>query len=325
MDIGSTGHKIQRAINGGKRFLLVVHRQPDADALGSLAAVGEWLERLGKSYVAFCREVRPGSANPSFLIDRNDLLTDASALQREVFDAVIVLDSGDLGHAGLDDLLPRFVSQPTIINIDHHATNHGFGSLNLVDPAAASTTPILYRLFHGLEVPLSPTIATALLAGIIFDTTSFTNPNTTKAALEIAAQLLLAGARLPSINELLLRNKTVDTLRLWGTALARLQPHPAWGITTTVITAADVAGLKDPGEATSGIANFLNNLEGATVVLVLQQEAGGKIKGSLRTNSHLIDLAKLATMLGGGGHKNAAGFTIEGTLIQTTEGQWQVV
>jgi len=322
MDISLVGKKIKSKINQATNILIIIHQQPDADALGSLVAISEWLDSMGKDYTHFCLD-QP-KPNLSWLLKFEPLINDQKLLKEINFDLVIVLDSGDLKYAGAQELISSFSIKPFIINIDHHPTNWEFGDINLVDPKAVSTTEIIYKLFEFLNVEITSTIANAMLAGIIYDTYNFTNPNTTHRSLEIASKLLLAGAQLYQVSNSILKTKSVDTLKVWGKILVRLSYSPEFDLATTVITKEDFTEGMTESEVTEGVANFLNNLSGVKAAMILQQLDDGFIKGSLRTNNDLIDVSKLAKILGGGGHKKAAGFKVKGRLIKK-DGVWKIV
>ncbi len=322
MDDYLLSQKIQTQINKASNILLVAHQNPDADCLGSIFAFGQWLDNLGKNHLKFCLNQPP--ANLTWLLNFQPLVTNPNKITRGQFDLVIVLDSGDLKYAGVDKILSDFLIKPFIINIDHHATNQYFGDINLVDAQAVSTTEIIYKIFKSLKIKIDYRLASALLAGIIYDTYNFTNPNTSYQSLETASELLLAGASLPHVNESILKNKNIATLKIWGEILIRLNYNPEFGIVTTVVTNDDLKNQTAEAEVTEGVANFLNNLTGVKAALILQQQDPDTIKGSLRTNDGLIDVSKLAKILGGGGHRKASGFKIKGELVKTESGQWQV-
>ena len=322
MDIYSLSQKINSQINRAGNILLVAHQQPDADALGSIAAFSKWLDALGKPYTKFCLD-QP-SSDFAWLINFEPLATDPKALVNQRYDLAVILDSGDLKYAGVDRAMADFKTKPFIINIDHHATNQHFGDINLVDSTAVSTTEIIYRLFKILKIKISRQLASALLAGIIYDTYNFTNPNTDRRSLTAASDLLLSGARLEQISNLVLKNKTIDTLRVWGKILSRLSYNKKLQIASTVVTEEDLKTQLSSADVTDGVANFLNNIAGIKAALILQQQEPDVIKGSLRTNDDLIDVSKLAKILGGGGHKKAAGFKVKGKLVQNKNGEWQI-
>ncbi|MFA6215291.1 MAG: DHH family phosphoesterase [Patescibacteria group bacterium] len=322
MEIAALSQKIYSQIKKANRLLIVCHQQPDADALGSMAAISQWLDFLGKTQVCYCQDLPP--LNLAWILNFKPLTVTPDEVIKDNFDAVIILDSSDLKYAGVEKILPGLTNKPVIINIDHHATNNHFGDLNLVNPVAVSTTEIVYHLFKNLGVKLTGQMASALLAGIIYDTYNFTNPNTSYQSLETASDLLLAGASIAKVSDSILKNKTIDTLKSWGEILTKLHYNPAFDIATAVITEKDVIGNAKDSEITEGVANFLNNLTGVKAVLILQQLDAETIKGSWRTNDDLIDVSKLAKLLGGGGHKKAAGFKLKGRLQETQSG-WQIV
>jgi phosphoesterase RecJ-like protein len=321
---GVAKQKIYRQIIRANNILLVSHRQPDADAIGSLSAFGYWLDSLGKKHLKFCEDQPP--VNLRWLLNYQPLVTDWQTVVANHFEVIVVLDSGDLQFAGIKDLLPQLTTDLVLINIDHHISNQYFGQLNLVDSKAASTTEIIYQLFKDWQVKISSLMASSLLAGLIYDTYNFTNPNTNRLSLLAAADLLVAGAGLTQVSNAVLKNKTLETLQVWGKALSRLTYNKKFGLATTVISQDDLpANHLAVSEITEGIANLLNNLSGVKAALVLQQQTPDTIKGSLRTNSDLIDVAKLAKILGGGGHRQAAGFKIKGRLVCDQDGYWQII
>lgn len=322
MEIATSSQKIKSVLIQASHVLLVGHQRPDADALGSLAAFSYWLDLLGINHERFCYGF-PANAL-EWLVSVEPIYSDKNQLVAKQFDVVVVLDSGDLKYAGADELIDQFVERPFIINIDHHATNRNFGDLNLVDVTAASTTEIIFNLLKAQEVKFTPKVATALLAGLIFDTYNFTNPNTTFKTLATASTLVAAGASLSQVSETVLRNKTVDTLQVWGNALSQLTVNHELGIATTIISHNDIANGQS-AEVAEGAANFLNNLSGVKAAMILQEMPDGTIKGSLRTNDDKIDVSKLAQYFGGGGHRKAAGFKINGKIISDERGGWQIV
>lgn len=322
MDIPFYGSRVQTLLTEARRVLLIIHPLPDADAVGSAAAFGQWLSTLGTAYTIFCVDQPPTSL--SWLVNFQPFVTDSEIVLRETYDAVITLDCSDLRYAGAVSWINRITPVVPIINIDHHATNSRFGEINIVDTNAASTTEILFYFFKDRGVMITPTMADALLAGLIFDTYNFTNPNTSRQSLAVASALLSAGGSLTKISETVMRTKTVPALQAWGQALARLSFNSRWNTVSTVVTAEDVVGGAPAPEVAEGAANFLNNLGGVKAALILNELPGGIIKGSLRTNDVLIDVSKLAIILGGGGHKKAAGFRLKGRLVKTDAGYWQV-
>lgn len=303
--------KIKQVIDAAESVLVITHQKPDGDGLGALSALASYLTAGDKNFQLFCLDKAP--ASNKFLPNIHRLTNDQSVFEQK-FSVIVVLDSGDLKYAGVDTILAGLNYRYYLINIDHHATNRGYGDLNLVLPDKSSASEIIYNLFRIWQFPITKETATALLNGIIFDTGAFSNAATSLSALEAASHLLNLGARHKEINEHQLKNKSVSLLKLWGRAFERLTYNKQHDLAFTVITQDDVKEFNVPDEATEGITNFLNELSGAKIIMVLKEGENGVIKGSLRTTYDDVDVGLLAKGWGGGGHKKAAGFSVKGKL-----------
>lgn len=307
-------NRLHALVRNAKKILLIADGSPDGDSLGSSSGFLNWLLREGKTAQAFCAAPIPRSF--SFLNGIHLFRNDAATF-KEDWDLIITFDAGDLRHCGVEQLLPQIKTPYTLVNIDHHATNARYGQLNLVYTDACSTCEVVYRFLTAEEIPLDPAIATSLLTGVLTDTSSFSNAATTSPGMDAASVLTAAGARTNEIYHHILQNKTVDGLRLWGLALSRLKYNKTYNMVTTYFFAKDLEGA--PEEAVEGVSNFLNASCGeADTMLVLREFSNGTIKGSMRSAKR--DISKVAKLLGGGGHKKAAGFTINGHLEETGNG-----
>ncbi|HSX41804.1 MAG TPA: DHH family phosphoesterase [Candidatus Saccharimonadales bacterium] len=237
---------------------------------------------------------------------------------RPKYDLVIILDTSSVELLGdiYKDVPELFFETPTV-NIDHHATNSYFGKVNWVDMTATSTAEMMVSLIESLgrsEVLLDADIATALLTGLLTDTNSFQNQNTTPKSLTVAAQLVAAGARQQEIIEKIFKTKKLATLKLWGKILSNLKEEPELKFAWTTVDEAEMkaAGVED--HSTGGfIDDLLRTAAGLDFVLLLK-EKNGAIRGSLRAVSQDYNVAEIAQVFGGGGHVAAAGFGVEGTL-----------
>lgn len=313
-------HEIDRA----KHVMLVMHQKPDGDTAGACLAVAHYLDTIQKPHTCFCVDAL--SPTLRFLPGMEKMTSESRHWHPDQanFDLLIVFDAGDLKYSGIDHYVDKLTHDFTIINIDHHATNTQFGDHNLVVTNASSTCEIVHHLLNSVQA-LNKEMATCLMTGLVTDTGGFTNLATTASAVEAASQLLLKGANIKSIAKRTLRTRSVNTLKLWGRALERLQMTPS-GVVVTVITHADMEECDAPEHAIEGVANFLNAIDdqtGAKAVLFLSEREPGIVKGSIRTKHPLIDVSKLATLLGGGGHQKAAGFTVPGHLVQIN-GRWLI-
>ncbi len=317
IEVQAQAQNIKNKILSSKKILLVTHKQPDSDALGSICALSKYLLDLNKYFKLFTTDNPPQQF--SYLQNFKLIQIDLQNLNLDNFDLIISLDAGDPNHIGLN--LNR--QNNNIVNIDHHPTNARFGQINLIVKDAVSTTEILYNFFSCIKYIISPVIATCLLAGIIGDTNNFTNHNTTSQSLGTSAKLLSLGANFSFINESLNNKKSPSMLNLWGKALSRLYHNEKYNVALTAITQSDLTYLSDL-KMLDGLTNFLNNLSGVKITMVLRETEFGQIKVSLRTNDDLVDLTEFVKIFNGGGHKKAAGFTISGKLEQTESG-WQIV
>ncbi|MBT3539376.1 bifunctional oligoribonuclease/PAP phosphatase NrnA [Candidatus Parcubacteria bacterium] len=316
-----TAKLIHEKILEKDRFLLVTHQNPDGDAIGSVNALGEMLESLGKEHTIFCST--SASDQFDFLPHTTDITSDPE-IWKKMYDVIIVCDSGDLRYAGVDKLI-KYQENPFIINIDHHASNEGFGHLNLVIEAASSTTEILHNYFVLNECEINRTTATALLTGLITDTGNFSNSGTSRQALGIASKLIKHGARLNHIRRHILQDKTLPTFKLWGTVLSRLENKKEFDFVYTYITQKDLVQCGLTEEHLEGIANLMNNLNEGKATFVIKEKQDGRVKVSMRTVRDNIDLSQIAKMFGGGGHKKAAGFDVEGPMDKALDTIWSTI
>lgn len=308
-----TAKQINYEIAQAKKILLIPHKNPDGDALGAISALAEYFISCGIEPEIFCdTEIQ---SKYYFLPHLPLIKNDPLIFTDKEIDLIIVVDTGDLIHAGVDQYLKNHSGK--IINMDHHHTNPLYGYLNLVDKQAASTTEIIYSFFRYNNVTITHQIATSLLTGLIADTENFTNGATTPKAMSVASELVRYGANYKMINNWLLKNKSLNILRLWGTALSRLKKHEEMDLVYTYILQEDFKKHEVEETESDGIANFLNKLDGAKISLIMKETADKKIKGSLRTTFNDTDVSSLAKSLGGGGHKKAAGFTYDGNVDST--------
>jgi len=182
---------VVQAFREGRRFLIAGHVDPDPDCIGSLLAVDWLLERLGKEAQPLSHDALLPQWQFFPRIDRIAHPTAGAPWSRETWDTLVVVDC-ELERTGSVALWADRVER--VINIDHHVTNEGTGDINLIDPGAAATGELIYRVIRAAGVGLDASVATLLYAAIMSDTGSFRFSNTTAAAFEIAADLVRHGA-----------------------------------------------------------------------------------------------------------------------------------
>ncbi len=314
--------QIHQELRKAQNILLISHKNPDGDTLSSACALMQYLRNEGKNHLAFCATAL--NKNLAFLPHLDYFTGDPAIFHTHLFDAIVVLDSGDLAYAGVAEHLQNLSYSPVLINIDHHPTNEHYGHFNLVLPEAASTTEVLYRFFKINNLEIDKYIATCLLTGIITDTSHFSNPATTASSLKIASELLRLGANLNLIRGWTFKNKSLAALKIWGRVLSRLYKNEKYDLAITVLTNEDLGETDLPDEEIEGLANFLNNLGGAKAILLLKEKKDGLIRASLRTTHPDVDVSRLAKFFNGGGHAKAAGFSIAGKLVEKNGG-WEVI
>lgn len=288
--------------------LAITHVGPDGDALGSLTAVGQAMQQLGKRVTLVCDD---GSLNRFKYL----ALSDRIQTERESnipYDLLFVVDCGDETRMGKAfTTLPN--PKPFIINVDHHITNTLFGDINLVDPEATSTTEILYSLFADLGISLTTDLALSLLTGLVTDTLGFRTVGVTARTMKIASNLMEVGADLSLVTMQGLNSKPFATLQMWRTGLnkTRLESGLIW----TSISKRDLGAIHYTSSGSAGLVNLLANVDEAVMSAVLMEMQDGSIRVGLRCRPP-YSVSELAVNLGGGGHPLAAGCTLDGPLAR---------
>jgi bifunctional oligoribonuclease and PAP phosphatase NrnA len=304
-------------VNKAQNILLLPHQNPDPDALASVCTFIHHLESLGKKYTAFCGTTFNDSAG--FLPKVELIETDPTIIEKQTFDTICTFDAGDLPRALSTPQLVEKAKNATIINFDHHYTKEPYGDFKLVDLNASSTTMVLYQYFKHNNITIDQPLATCILTGLISDTENFTNAATRASTLETASELVSRGANMNLIKQEILRDKTVAGLKFWSIIFDRLYHNPKHNIAVTYVKQEDLKDYPIDDEELAGVSNFIKMIRDADLVLFLKETTDGKVKGSLRTTGE-IDCAALAMTLGGGGHKKASGFAVDGVIKELTNG-----
>jgi phosphoesterase RecJ-like protein len=299
------------ALRRATRLAIVSHRDPDPDTIGSAIALGLALEQLGKRVSLHCADAVPEGSR--FLQWADRFVTDPPPPD---VDTVVTVDFGAVERAKF--ALP---AGPVLVNIDHHASNTNFGTINLVDVTSAATAELVSRVIDELGVRWTPEMATAALVGIMTDTGSFQFPSTDKRALERAARLREAGADLQAITYNIFRNKRFEALKLWGYAFSRLHREEDGLLVWTEITRADFVEAGAREEDITGLVEQVARSNGMRVALLFNEHDPGTVKISCRTSawSPSVDAAALMGRWGGGGHVRAAGALLRGRLSEIRE------
>jgi phosphoesterase RecJ-like protein len=297
--------RIIAALQQCSTVLISVHKSPDGDALGSQLALMLALEKAGKSVTA--HNLDPVPEIYRFLPHANRIKT--GKLMSGPYDACIVLDA-DPPRTGLfDDSKPA----DTLINIDHHITNSSDWPHTWLDPSASATGEMVYRLVREWGIPLDRDIALCLYTAIFTDTGSFRYTNTSPESMKISASLLEAGADPWLVTENVYESFAFRRLKLLGNILAAMERSEDGRIAWVVVTEELYRKTGTTAEDTDNFINFVRSAKGVEVAVLFRQTAEREYKISLRSKGR-VDLSGLAKSLGGGGHQNAAGSTLQGTL-----------
>lgn len=315
------GH-IDSLVQKADTILLSTHESPDIDAISSVFAFSHYLDMLQKKHEIFLKDVPKNEFEE--IVSYKNFSSDPLETLLKKYDLIIIFDSGDLLHTGIEEMLLIHHKNTTICNIDHHPTNVFFGKLNLIITEAVSTTEIIFDYMRHMDVRISREQSSYLLAGILGDTNHFTNHNTTPRSIEIASDLIKTGVNINKIFTAIKHKKTVNTINSWGKILSRLKINAKYNIAVTVITKKDIEEIGDNPEVFSGLSNYLNNISGVKISMVIKEAGDGMLKISMRSNDDLLDLSKLVKIFNGGGHKKAAGFSIKGKIIETQKG-WRII
>lgn len=296
--VEEAAERIQAADN----IAVIAHERPDGDAVGSLLALCLALEAVDKSVTPILTSGVPGRFQ--FLPGADQVVKEAPASA----DLLISVDCADDDRFGIPlENLPRKAD----INIDHHPTNTNFGLVDLVYPAAAATTEILFELLPQWDLEISEPVAENLLTGLLTDTIGFRTSSTNANSLRIAAQLVELGAPLPELYDKAISRMSFLAANYWGFGLARLK-HEA-GLVWTSLTDEDRKKANYPGADDADLVNLLMTIEEARVVVIFVEHGENQVKVSWRAEPG-VDVAAVATSFGGGGHKPAAGAMLQGSL-----------
>ena len=232
------------------------------------------------------------------------------------YDLIITVDCAELSQLrGVYDSHIELFNQIPVVNIDHHVSNTHFGKINYVDIMASSTTELILPLLEeltkeeGIDL-IDEDIATLLLTGIITDTGSFQNANTTPRAFEKASELIAYGARQQEIIQFIYKTKQLSQLKLWGRVLSKIQTDDKHRIVWSVVSQQDFRDTGSNEDETGDIIDeLMTNAPGAELIILIKEKKDN-ISVSVRTTTPAVDAAKLAETFGGGGHTQAAGFRI---------------
>ena len=297
---------IERAISSAETFFIAGHLQPDGDTIGSGLALYSALTRMGKSAEMYSRDQLPATLK---------CMTGAEHIifaekSKKTYDCAIILECSGLERMG--DIIAATQAK-VINNIDHHAHFNNFGTINYVNPRASSTAEIVYSLLVHFKHKFTVLEAEYLWAGLVTDSGMFQQTNTTPECLLVAAELVKIGVKPNEMYQMIYSSKTLTSLNLLGMSLQTMQLADNGAIAYMRL---EQSMFKATGSNVTEAEDFINHtmmVPGVKVGILFREENSGSVKVSFRSRQ-AYDVNAVARQFGGGGHKNAAGCTIPGTM-----------
>jgi len=317
--------EIINAIRKANRIAILPHVSADGDALGSSLALGLALKRIGKDIRVYIEEKIPMiydmlPGQDMLVVYGNGCIADADDESGSIdcrgekdgnnmaFDLAIAIDTGDVERLG--KRVSIFDTAQNSVNIDHHHTNTEFAGINYVDTQASAVGEIVYQLIKDMGLEMDADISTSLYVAISTDTGGFRYSNTTPATHRIAADLVNNGIDVAEISQKVFDSTTFSKVRLMGETISSLELLNDGKVAFSAITKDKMEKLGATEEDCDGLVNIGRNIVGVEVSVFLRQKQDGSVKANLRSKNY-VDVAAVAKMFGGGGHKRAAGFTSE--------------
>ena len=298
----STLDVIKSKIEESKKIVLLVHENPDGDAIGSGLAMYLSLKKLNKDVELII---------PKYPRVFNDLPSVNEIKEKgkyKEYDLAIAMDCATIRL--LNGWVNYFEDANERIVIDHHGSNEMFGDINFVDPVSPACCQNLYQIFRYFNWEIDKDIGTCLMAGIITDTGGFQYPKVSKDTFEIVSELMDLGVNIPKIYKQLLSTHTKTSFELRKLAMDRMEFLEDGKVTFTYITLEDEEKIKAEDGDYEGIVNEGRNIEGVEVSIFLHEQEDG-FKASLRANEY-VNVSDVCIMFGGGGHQRAAGAKFKG-------------
>ncbi|CAN5796110.1 bifunctional oligoribonuclease/PAP phosphatase NrnA [soil metagenome] len=305
--------RLAAAISSADHLTMACHVGPDGDALGSMLALAAAAESAGI-------ETSPSFGSPFELPEQFrflplDLLVEPEKVPPEP-GVMVCFDAGSPDRLG--ELGGPASRASTLVVIDHHVTNAGFGDVTLIDPTASSTAELTMTVIRHLRWPITPVVATALLTGIITDTGRFQYSNTSPRTLEAAAQLVAAGARPEVVGRHVYEETPFGYLKVVAAVTARAELLAERRFVWSVVEPIDLEGAGIGKGDVDGLIDLIRLPRESDVAALFKVVDGSTVKGSLRSRGR-VDVGSIAAELGGGGHHNAAGFTFGGTVAAAVD------
>lgn len=300
-------NKIQKS----KNIYIISHIQPDGDNVGSILALGMAIKMINNNVFI----IKTDEISSDFLFLPKVDMIEKYNNENEI-DLLITLDTSDVDRLGKNKKL--ISKAKTVINIDHHISNTNFGHINIVNPIAGATGELVYDLIKAMEIPINKDIATCIYTAISSDTGSFKYDNTTDKTHEIAAELLRLGIDKNEININLYQNRSIERTLLFIKTLQNIDFLFNNKVALVKVSQKMLEESNAKIDDTEGIVSFIKEIAPVEVAVLLKELTNDEIKISMRSKK-LIDVSKICSNFGGGGHIRASGCTIITSLSNAEE------
>jgi phosphoesterase RecJ-like protein len=301
------------AIASAPSLALACHQMPDGDALGSMLGLAILATEQGREVIASWPE-------PFLVAPHYDFLPGLDLVTKPVDypgapDLMVTFDCGSIGRLG--ELAKPAKAAGELIVIDHHVSNDGYGSINVIDPSAAASAVVVRRLLDLLGWPLNRDAALCLYTGLVCDTGRFQYDNTTPEVFRLAEELSGFGLPIGAMSRQLFEQHRLAYMKLAAAAIERAEYDPDRRFVCTWVTAEDFAHYGVEVEETEGLIDLIRRTSEADISCVVKETPEG-VRVSLRAVSD-FDVSQVAVAFGGGGHRGAAGFTADRPVREVLE------
>jgi len=303
--------KVVEYIKRNKNFLITTHINMEGDAAGSELAFYRLLKAMGKRATIINDDNL--SYEYSFLPGINQIKKFKKNLKNIKFDCFVILDCSDLERCG--QIYKINTANKPVLNIDHHISNQRFGDVNWVEPHSSSVSEMIYQLYKKLDLPLNREIAMLLYVGILTDTGSFRYPNTTSVTHKIVSQLLRYNLDIAQIYKNVYENIPFQDMKLLSKILPTISRDANGKIAWFQIQRRILKNKKISFDLTEHILHFARAIKDAEVAVLFKENLGKKneVRVNLRSQGK-VDVNRIASFFGGGGHKTASGATVKGKI-----------
>jgi phosphoesterase RecJ-like protein len=298
--------EICRLFREKDRFLIACHENPEGDAIGSELALALALRRMGKTATVLNADPVPG--NLAFLPGADSVVFEEDGSRYEVS---VVLDCGSAERTGR--VSAELLKPPLLVNIDHHKTNGFPGDYGLVDPDAAATGLLVHRILQAMGAEIGYDVAVNIYVAVLTDTGSFHYSNASPEAFHVAGEMVRQGVDPWAVAEQVFETQSIARLRLLGRVLDSLETAAGGKVAAITTTKKDLADFSARKDFLEGFINYPRSVIGVEVAVAFREEGEGEIRVSFRSKGR-VDVSAVAQAFGGGGHRNAAGCTVGGSV-----------